>query len=67
VIVENAGFGAAAAAPIARLAIDYYLTGKRPDEPAPAKPKEPTAASPATAANPAQKPATVTPSSGRAP
>jgi penicillin-binding protein 2 len=34
VIVENAGFGAAAAAPIARLAMDYYLTGKRPDEPA---------------------------------
>jgi len=39
VIVENAGFGAAAAAPIARLAIDYYMTGKRPDEPAPPKPK----------------------------
>jgi penicillin-binding protein 2 len=34
VIVENAGFGAAAAAPIARMAMDYYLTGKRPDEPA---------------------------------
>ena len=33
VIVENAGFGAAAAAPIARLAIDYYLLGKRPNEP----------------------------------
>jgi penicillin-binding protein 2 len=33
VIVENAGFGAAAAAPIARLAIDYYLLGKRPEEP----------------------------------
>jgi penicillin-binding protein 2 len=33
VIVENSGFGAAAAAPIARLAIDYYLLGKRPDEP----------------------------------
>ncbi len=32
VIVENAGFGAAAAAPIARLAIDYYLLGKRPNE-----------------------------------
>ncbi len=32
VIVENAGFGAAAAAPIARRAIDYYLLGKRPDE-----------------------------------
>ncbi|RJG03053.1 penicillin-binding protein 2 [Noviherbaspirillum sedimenti] len=34
VIVENAGFGAAAAAPIARLAIDYYLLGKRPVDPA---------------------------------
>ncbi len=33
VIVENAGFGAAAAAPIARLAIDYYLLGKRPEDP----------------------------------
>ncbi len=33
VLVENAGFGAAAAAPIARLAIDYYLLGKRPNEP----------------------------------
>jgi penicillin-binding protein 2 len=33
VIVENSGFGAAAAAPIARLAIDYYLLGKRPEEP----------------------------------
>ncbi|OWW20799.1 penicillin-binding protein 2 [Noviherbaspirillum denitrificans] len=31
VIVENGGFGAAAAAPIARLALDYYLLGKRPD------------------------------------
>jgi penicillin-binding protein 2 len=30
VIVENGGFGAAAAAPIARLALDYYLLGKRP-------------------------------------
>ena len=43
VIVENAGFGAAAAAPIARMAIDYYLTGKRPDEPPP-KPKAKDAA-----------------------
>jgi penicillin-binding protein 2 len=30
VIVENAGFGAEAAAPIARMALDYYLLGKRP-------------------------------------
>ena len=29
-VVENAGFGAAAAAPIARKAMDYYLLGKRP-------------------------------------
>nr|WP_255640373.1 penicillin-binding protein 2 [Aquitalea palustris] len=30
VIVENAGFGAAAAAPIARGLFDYYMTGKVP-------------------------------------
>jgi penicillin-binding protein 2 len=30
VIVETGGFGAAAAAPIAKLALDYYLLGKRP-------------------------------------
>jgi penicillin-binding protein 2 len=29
-LVENAGFGAAIAAPIARQALDYYLLGKRP-------------------------------------
>ena len=52
VIVENAGFGAAAAAPIARLAIDYYLLGKRPIEPvAPATPSASASAAtpPATA------------------
>ena len=32
VIVENAGFGARAAAPIARQAIDYYLLGKQPPD-----------------------------------
>lgn len=32
VIVENAGFGAAAAAPITRIAMDYYLLGKRPEQ-----------------------------------
>ncbi|QBY51805.1 MULTISPECIES: penicillin-binding protein 2 [Cupriavidus] len=31
-IVENAGFGAAVAAPIARKLMDYYLTGKWPAE-----------------------------------
>ncbi len=60
-VVENAGFGAASAAPIARKALDYYLLGKRP------KPKEipgtapgaaPKAAPPA-AAPPAAAPAPV--------
>ncbi|MGH8766041.1 MAG: penicillin-binding protein 2, partial [Burkholderiales bacterium] len=31
VIVENGGFGAAAAAPIARAVLDYYLLGKLPE------------------------------------
>ena len=30
VLVENSGFGARAAAPIARIALDYYLLGKKP-------------------------------------
>jgi penicillin-binding protein 2 len=34
VLVENGGFGARAAAPIARAAIDYYLLGKKPAGPA---------------------------------
>ena len=34
VVVENAGFGARSAAPIARLVLDYYLLGKRPVKPA---------------------------------
>ena len=34
VIVENAGFGARAAAPIARQVFDYYLLGKEPPRPA---------------------------------
>jgi penicillin-binding protein 2 len=34
VVVENAGFGAAAAAPIARKVLDYYLLGKKPAQPA---------------------------------
>jgi penicillin-binding protein 2 len=33
VIVENGGFGARAAAPIARAVLDYYLLGKLPDPP----------------------------------
>jgi penicillin-binding protein 2 len=39
-LVENGGFGAAAAAPIARQVLDYYLLGKIPT--APALPKEGT-------------------------
>jgi penicillin-binding protein 2 len=31
-IVENGGFGAQSAAPIARAALDFYLLGKRPDD-----------------------------------
>ncbi len=46
-VVENAGFGAASAAPIARKALDYYLLGKRP---APPKPKALPAGSKAAAA-----------------
>ena len=34
VLVENSGFGAQAAAPIARLVFDYYLLGKEPKAPA---------------------------------
>jgi len=56
VIVENAGFGAAAAAPIARLAMDYYLTGKRPDEPAKPAAKVVDPAQPAAVKPDASKP-----------
>ncbi|HEY4037416.1 MAG TPA: penicillin-binding transpeptidase domain-containing protein, partial [Burkholderiaceae bacterium] len=34
-LVENAGWGASAAAPIARQVFDYYLLGKMPAGPAP--------------------------------
>jgi penicillin-binding protein 2 len=36
ILVENGGFGAQAAAPIARLVLDYYRLGKKPAAPAPA-------------------------------
>jgi penicillin-binding protein 2 len=36
VLVENGGFGAQSAAPIARQVLDYYLLGKQPKAPAPA-------------------------------
>ena len=77
VIVENAGFGAAAAAPIARQAIDYYLLGKRPDEPLvkaaskevkPADDIKPEAAKPATSTNSKPetgKPETAKPEAGK--
>jgi penicillin-binding protein 2 len=68
IIVENAGFGAAAAAPIARLAIDYYLTGKRPDEPPPAKPKvKETVPATEPQTPPPPRPTPANASSGRAP
>jgi penicillin-binding protein 2 len=51
-IVENVGFGASFAAPIARKALDYYLLGKRP------KPKDPAATTPGAAPK-AAKPAAV--------
>jgi penicillin-binding protein 2 len=31
VVVENAGFGARSAAPVARKVLDYYLLGKVPE------------------------------------
>jgi penicillin-binding protein 2 len=40
VLVENGGFGARAAAPIARQVLDYYLLGKVPAEPAKEGPDE---------------------------
>jgi penicillin-binding protein 2 len=43
ILVENGGFGAVAAAPIARQVLDYYLLGKRP--PGPAVPDEAAAES----------------------
>ena len=63
VIVENGGFGAVAAGPIARKALDYYLLGKKPpDKAAPtagkasrttASPKQETVARPAEKRAPA--------------
>jgi penicillin-binding protein 2 len=41
VLVENGGFGAQAAAPIARQVFDYYLLGKLPSAPAAEDPIEP--------------------------
>jgi len=38
VLVENGGFGAQAAAPVARKVLDYYLTGEAKAGPAPAAP-----------------------------
>ena len=37
VVVENAGFGSRAAAPLARVVLDYYLLGKLPAPPNPQK------------------------------
>lgn len=50
-IVENVGFGAAHAAPIARKALDYYLLGKRPPPPKPEAGATVTAQKPAAVAS----------------
>ncbi|MGV8891911.1 MAG: penicillin-binding protein 2 [Burkholderiaceae bacterium] len=64
VIVENGGFGAAVAAPIVRKVLDYYLLGKRPEDPSnpltagskPASPKlKPVSASASTDSAAAKK------------
>jgi penicillin-binding protein 2 len=61
VIVENAGFGSAAAAPIARKAMDYYLLGKRPDPvPVPDADAMTAAAAGTKPAHPAARPAAAT-------
>lgn len=72
IIVENAGFGAAAAAPIARQAMDYYLLGKKPNDPMPVIPKattKPANANEATATGNAKpeaaKPALVKPETAK--
>jgi penicillin-binding protein 2 len=40
VVVENSGFGARAAAPVARVVLDYFLLGKVPDNLARAAPED---------------------------
>jgi penicillin-binding protein 2 len=50
IVVENGGFGAAAAAPLARKALDYYLLKKRPGDDAKKDPKAEAAAAAAEAA-----------------
>ncbi len=69
VLVENGGFGAQAAAPIARQVLDYYLLGKRKSTPAQAVPGENSPAeSPLSAAtsSPIERGSGVRPSSGEA-
>jgi penicillin-binding protein 2 len=49
VIVENGGHGGSAAGPIARQVMDYYLLGKLPPAPAPAKSAQPAMPEPVDA------------------
>ncbi len=76
VVVENGGFGARTAAPIARKVLDYFLLGKLPASPrvrasAPAKPAAATAsrkpAAPAPQSAPARTPVPAKPSPVPAP
>jgi len=52
VLVENAGFGARAAAPVARKVLDFYLLGKDATRPDAAKPAKPAARAPLPAGEP---------------
>jgi len=51
VVVENGGWGATAAAPVVRKALDYYLLGKKAGDKATAADKSDEAAAAAVPAN----------------
>src|SRR5881409_1053637 len=67
VLVENAGFGARAAAPVARKVLDYYLLGKRVEKPIePVKRTEKPAAPAPALGEPTDEPAEPAPRSEEA-
>jgi len=67
VLVENAGFGARAAAPVARKVLDYYLLGKRVEKPTePVKRTEKPAAPAPALGEPTDEPAEPAPAGDEA-